>query len=59
VKQSASSELITALQDALAGSTYISPVIPQEAVLGSDASDPLTPRQREVLRLVAEGLSAK
>jgi DNA-binding NarL/FixJ family response regulator len=58
VKQSASSELITALQDALAGRTYISPVIPQESLVGSDA-DPLTPRQREVLRLVAEGLSAK
>jgi DNA-binding NarL/FixJ family response regulator len=58
VKQSASSELLTALQDALDGRTYISPVIPREALLGPDA-DPLTPRQREVLRLVAEGLSAK
>jgi DNA-binding NarL/FixJ family response regulator len=59
VKQSASSELLTALQDALAGRTYISPVISQETLLASDAADPLTPRQREVLRLVAEGLSAK
>lgn len=59
VKQSASSELLTALQNAMAGRTYVSPVIPQETLLPSDAADPLTPRQREVLCLVAEGMSAK
>src|SRR5688572_26407442 len=50
LKQSASSELLTGLREVLAGRTYISPSIPPES-LKSTASDPLTGRQREVLRL--------
>jgi DNA-binding NarL/FixJ family response regulator len=67
LKHSASSELITAIQEALRGNTYISPAISQElmrlykedktgheGLLGS-----LSLRQREVLQLLAEGKSAK
>ncbi len=59
IKQSASSELLTALQWALEGRMYISPAIPPEALTASSLDDLLTARQREVLRLVADGLSAK
>jgi DNA-binding NarL/FixJ family response regulator len=67
LKHSASSELLTALHEALKGHTHISPAISQEllqlykgdkdgheGVLGS-----LSLRQREVLQLLAEGKSAK
>jgi DNA-binding NarL/FixJ family response regulator len=67
LKHSAASELVTAVQEALKGGTYITPQIAGE-LLGSvrhgapaDAEGPggLTSRQREVLQLVAEGRSAK
>src|SRR5262249_51545863 len=67
LKHAAASELVTAVGEALRGGTYITPQIAGE-LLGSarhgapgDAEGPggLTPRQREVLQLVAEGRSAK
>ncbi len=67
LKHSVSSELVTAIHDALQGQTYISPIIAgellqsyrqKESVDGASAK-PLTPRQREVLQLIAEGHSAK
>ncbi len=68
VKQSASSELLTALDEALAGHYYITPSLAKD--LPEFHLDPrrnpadlfgaeLTPRQREVLQLLAEGKSAK
>jgi DNA-binding NarL/FixJ family response regulator len=67
LKHSASSELITAIQEALRGNTHISPVISQELLqLCKDSKDGheglfsnLSLRQREVLKLLAEGKSAK
>jgi DNA-binding NarL/FixJ family response regulator len=68
LKHSASSELLAAIRDALAGKRYVTPLLPPDIVdrsrrsLGARGRDPefgLTPRQREVLRLVAEGRSAK
>lgn len=59
VKQSAASDLVTALHDAFAGRVYLSSSVSTQALLASDDGDPLTPRQRDVLRLVAEGHSAK
>jgi DNA-binding NarL/FixJ family response regulator len=67
LKHSAASELVTAIQEALKGGTYITPQIAGELVdsirrgtpAGADALGELTPRQREVLQLVAEGRSAK
>jgi len=67
LKHSAASELVTAVQEALKGGTYITPQIAGDlldamrhgAPAGAKSPDDLTPRQREVLQLVAEGRSAK
>ncbi len=67
LKHSAASELVTAIQEALKGGTYINPQIASELLAcyrrvlpaGALAPGELTPRQREVLQLVAEGRSAK
>jgi DNA-binding NarL/FixJ family response regulator len=54
LKHSAVEELKTALHQALMGRVYITPRIAAGVLSG-----PLTPRQREVLQLVAEGESNK
>ncbi|TFG43808.1 MAG: response regulator transcription factor [Gemmatimonadales bacterium] len=67
LKHSAADELVTAIRAALKGETYISPQVAGEVLAairkGPDQpADPiasLTPRQREVLQLLAEGRSAK
>jgi len=67
LKQSAVSELVVAIQTVLGGSTYISPLITGEGLLtlrktagrASPSGRLLTPRQREVLQLVAEGRASK
>ncbi|MDG3002551.1 response regulator [Paludisphaera mucosa] len=67
LKHSAHDELIKALREALAGRTYVTPMIAGELLRSyreegpRPADDPqrLTPRQREVLQLSAEGRSAK
>ena len=67
LKHSAPSELLTAIACALKGHTYVSPAL-AEGLLAyqreRSAASPaglarLTPRQREVLQLLAEGRSAK
>jgi DNA-binding NarL/FixJ family response regulator len=67
LKHSASIELIAAVRAALEGRKYLSPRIAGEVLdamkkAPGRADDPvttLTPRQREVLQLLAEGKSAK
>ena len=59
LKRSAASELTAALQTVLAGGTYITPLIDAGGFAIADQSSDLTPRQRQVLQLVAEGKSAK
>jgi DNA-binding NarL/FixJ family response regulator len=67
LKHSAPSELVTAIREALSGRTYITPQVAGEllgsyrhgAQAGAEALGRLTPRQQEVLQLVAEGHSAK
>ena len=67
LKHSAASELVTAIQEALKGNKYNTPQIAGDlldsmrrtAPAGVKGPDDLTPRQREVLQLVAEGRSAK
>ena len=66
LKHSASSELLFAIQEALAGRCFVTPTvaakikhsrIPKD--LSLNALEGLTVRQREVLQLLAEGHSAK
>jgi DNA-binding NarL/FixJ family response regulator len=67
LKHSASSELVTAVREALRGKTYVTPTIARELIEAfrpafSQApghAHQLTGRQREVLQLLAEGRSAK
>ena len=63
LKRCAVSELVVAIGAVLAGQTYITPLMADRAV-EADATDSapgpvLTSRQREVLRLIAEGCTAK
>ena len=67
LKHSAPVELVSAIRAALDGKTYITPALAGEVLQafqqGKDAdaspAAKLTPRQREILQLLAEGRSAK
>jgi DNA-binding NarL/FixJ family response regulator len=64
VKHAAGDELITAIEDVLQGRTYVTPLITKdviEALTTSSGRDTvtLTPRQQEVLRLLADGKRMK
>jgi DNA-binding NarL/FixJ family response regulator len=67
LKHSAHEELVEAIREALSGRTYVTPLIAGELLRSYREDDPdsqdanhrLTPRQREVLQLSAEGRSAK
>ena len=66
IKDSATAELELALKAVARGETYLSPAISRQVVDGyvqrvgaAAAPDPLTPRQREVLKRIAEGRSTK
>lgn len=67
LKHSAPSELVTAIREALAGRTYVTPLIAGELMQAyrdgagrpQDPATDLTARQREALQLFAEGRSAK
>lgn len=67
LKHSAPAELVLAIRAAIEGKTYLTPQLAGEVLEAmkeapEGATDPvilLTPRQREVLQLLAEGRSAK
>jgi DNA-binding NarL/FixJ family response regulator len=66
LKNSASGELFTAIERALAGKIYVTPLVTKGVPLGvflrratKPATDKLTGRQREVLQLIAEGRAMK
>jgi DNA-binding NarL/FixJ family response regulator len=65
LKRSAGSELLTAMREVTQGRSYVTPLITEGlmgALLRSDEQPSvhdLTPRQREVLQLLAEGHSMK
>jgi DNA-binding NarL/FixJ family response regulator len=68
LKDSAAAELDLAIEAASRGETYLSPAISSTVIsgylarhsgAGQGSASPLTPRQREILTLVAEGKSTK
>jgi DNA-binding NarL/FixJ family response regulator len=64
LKHSAGEELLTAIHQAVEGRVYLTPtltkeVIEQMAIPSGEASPQLTVRQREVLRLILDGLRMK
>ena len=67
LKRAAASELKIAIHEVMKGHHYVSPLVTRNALEllissaapGGKPSDRLTPRQREVLQLVAEGRSRK
>jgi DNA-binding NarL/FixJ family response regulator len=65
LKRSAASELVTAIRQVMQGRSYITPLLTAGLVgslVHADEEQPsrkLTPRQREVLQLLAEGRSMK
>jgi DNA-binding NarL/FixJ family response regulator len=67
LKHSVASELVTAVREALQGRTYVTPMIAGELLQSyregdsglRDSTQRLTARQQEVLRLFAEGRTAK
>jgi DNA-binding NarL/FixJ family response regulator len=64
LKQSAGEELLTAIEDVLQGRTYLTPLITKDVIANlttpdQDTEVALTPRQREVLRLLADGKRMK
>ncbi|SRR6266496_4355112 len=65
LKQSAGEDLLLSIKAVMAGNRYITPLIAEEWAedltnrLDENQNRPLTPRQREVLKLVIEGCTMK
>jgi DNA-binding NarL/FixJ family response regulator len=65
LKRSAASELLTAIREVMQGRSYVTPLVTEqllESLIHREDRGPrseLTPRQREVLQLIAEGRSMK
>lgn len=63
-KTHAAEDLVRAIREALRGTTYLSPEVSEAVVEAFRTNqelspDPLTPRERQVLQLIAEGRSSK
>lgn len=62
LKQSAGEELVNAIREVAQGNNYLTPLItskPLEPLAGGPSKSNLTPRQREVLKLISKGLTMK
>jgi DNA-binding NarL/FixJ family response regulator len=67
LKHSAPTELVTAIHEAMKGRTYVTPLIAGDLIrtyqegssAGKDLFKKISPRQREILQLLAEGKSGK
>ena len=62
LKRSEVSELVAAIRAVMQGRSYITPLVADglvHALMNDPVPDQLTPRQREVLQLLAEGRSMK
>ncbi|MDA8166027.1 MAG: response regulator transcription factor [Desulfobacteraceae bacterium] len=66
LKEDSDTELLPAIVRVMAGGLYISPVLaadfPEDVLLscreqGQAQADPLTPRERQILKLIAEGIT--
>ena len=59
LKNSAASELLLAIEEARQGRSYITPRVAAAVLAGARTRPRLTPRQRDVLKLLTEGLPMK
>jgi DNA-binding NarL/FixJ family response regulator len=62
LKQAAGEELITAIREVAQGGCYVSPLVtsrPTEPLSAGTQKTTITPRQREVLELISQGLTMK
>jgi DNA-binding NarL/FixJ family response regulator len=63
LKRSAASELTVAIREVMLGRSYVTPLVLEgmaDHIVGRPAAvRPLTPRQREIVQLIAEGRSMK
>lgn len=55
-KTAASTELVTAVRHAIQGRTYVSKMFDEEMFYAEEPSRPLSPREREVLTLIGQGM---
>ena len=62
LKQAAGEELVTAIREVAQGNNYLTPLVTSKPVDTLGSGPPkltLTPRQREVLKLISDGLTMK
>lgn len=62
LKQAAGEELVTAIREVAQGNEYVTPLIankPESRPADQPQRSSITPRQREVLRLISQGLTMK
>ena len=62
LKQSAGEELVNAIREVANGNNYVSPLVtnlPAEPLMVRAQKTSITPRQREVLKLISRGLTMK
>jgi DNA-binding NarL/FixJ family response regulator len=62
LKQAAGEELVTAIREVAQGNNYLTPLItskPVEPLASGPPKLTLTPRQREVLKLISDGMTMK
>jgi DNA-binding NarL/FixJ family response regulator len=57
LKEAPHSTLVRAIEKVAAGEGYVDPALMPQFLAGRDQSDMLTPREREILQLLADGLS--
>jgi two-component system, NarL family, nitrate/nitrite response regulator NarL len=59
LKDSPAEEIVEAIRTLMAGGTYLSPGLSPTPQRRARGGEPLTPREQEVLALIAEGLSSR
>ena len=59
LKDSPAEETVSAIRAVMAGETFVAAALAAQPAPPARGDDPITPREREVLALVAEGLSSR